>query len=122
MMSSLSLLDRRQKEESGKGWLRSWVQLPPSPFLSVVQLLYWFEFIFGYCRTIQQQGDETHLETYNDNKNVRSVARLFTYAWHNICLLSLYVHTMNFVFVFFQFLIGRKGWLIWTIKVFENPT
>ena len=31
--------------------LRSWVQIPPGPFLSVVQLRYWFEFIFGYGRT-----------------------------------------------------------------------
>jgi hypothetical protein len=27
-----------------KKWLRSWVQLPPGPFLTVVQLWYYFEF------------------------------------------------------------------------------
>jgi len=52
-------------------------------------------------------------------KFVRLVARLFTYARHGICLLSLYVQAVNVVFVFFQFLLGRKGWLIWTIKAFE---
>src|SRR5918996_5729451 len=31
--------------------LRSWVQIPPCPFLSVVQLLHCFEFIIGSCRT-----------------------------------------------------------------------
>jgi hypothetical protein len=31
--------------------LRSWVQLPPGPFLPVVQILYYFEFDFGYCPT-----------------------------------------------------------------------
>lgn len=52
-------------------------------------------------------------------KFVRLVARLFTYARHGICLLSLYVQAVNVVFVFFHFLLGRKGWLIWTIKAFE---
>ena len=52
-------------------------------------------------------------------KFVRLVARLFTYARHGICLLSLYVQAVNVVFVFFQFLLGWKGWLIWTIKAFE---
>ena len=32
-------------------WLRSWVQLPPGPFLPVVQLRYCFELDFGKCRT-----------------------------------------------------------------------
>jgi hypothetical protein len=32
--------------------LRSWVQLPPGPFLSVVQLRYYFEFNLDNCRTI----------------------------------------------------------------------
>ena len=31
--------------------LRSWVQLPPGPFLSVVQLRYYFELISWRCRT-----------------------------------------------------------------------
>ena len=31
--------------------LRSWVQLPPGPFLPVVQLRYCFELDFGDCRT-----------------------------------------------------------------------
>jgi hypothetical protein len=42
------------EEEVIKNWLGnywSWVQLPPGPFLSVVQLRYWFEFDFGDWRT-----------------------------------------------------------------------
>ena len=31
--------------------LRSWVQLPPGPFLPVVQLRYWIELDFNNCRT-----------------------------------------------------------------------
>jgi hypothetical protein len=31
--------------------LRSWVQLPPGPFFTVVQLRYYFECIFGHCQT-----------------------------------------------------------------------
>ena len=31
--------------------LRSWVQIPPGPLLSVVQLLYCFERVFDECRT-----------------------------------------------------------------------
>jgi hypothetical protein len=31
--------------------LRSWVQIPPGPFLPVVQLRYWFEIVFDNCRT-----------------------------------------------------------------------
>jgi hypothetical protein len=31
--------------------LRSWVQIPPGPFLSVVQLRYYFEFNLDNCRT-----------------------------------------------------------------------
>ena len=31
--------------------LRSWVQLPPGPFLSVVQLRYYFEFNLDNCLT-----------------------------------------------------------------------
>ena len=31
--------------------LRSWVQLPPGPFLSARELRYYFELIFGGCRT-----------------------------------------------------------------------
>jgi hypothetical protein len=27
------------------------VQIPPGPFLTVVQLRYWFEFTLGDCRT-----------------------------------------------------------------------
>jgi len=38
-----------QGEDLGR--MRSWVQLPPSPFLSVVQLRYYFEFNLDNCRT-----------------------------------------------------------------------
>jgi hypothetical protein len=31
--------------------LRSWVQIPPGPFLSVVQLRYYFELMLGDCET-----------------------------------------------------------------------
>jgi hypothetical protein len=31
--------------------LRSWVQIPPGPFLSVVQLRHYFEFNLDSCRT-----------------------------------------------------------------------
>jgi hypothetical protein len=31
--------------------LRSWVQIPPGPFLSVLEIRYYFEIVFGYCRT-----------------------------------------------------------------------
>jgi hypothetical protein len=31
--------------------LRSWVQIPPGPFLSVREIRYWFGFIFDECRT-----------------------------------------------------------------------
>jgi hypothetical protein len=34
-----------------ESWLRSWVQIPPGPFLSVVQLRYYFEFNLDNCRT-----------------------------------------------------------------------
>jgi hypothetical protein len=51
MISSLSLLDRRQKESHFQGWLRSWVQIPPGPLLSVVQIRYYFERILDNCRT-----------------------------------------------------------------------
>ena len=36
---------------SKKSGLRSWVPLPPGPFLSVVQLRYYFEIVLGHCRT-----------------------------------------------------------------------
>jgi hypothetical protein len=32
-------------------WLRSWVQLPPGPFLSVMKVRHWFEFNLDNCRT-----------------------------------------------------------------------
>ena len=38
-----------QGEDLGR--MRSWVPLPPSPFLSVVQLRYYFEFNLDNCRT-----------------------------------------------------------------------
>ena len=31
--------------------LRSWVQIPPCPLLTVLEIRYCFEFIFSYCRT-----------------------------------------------------------------------
>jgi hypothetical protein len=31
-------------------WLRSWVQLPPGPFLSVLEIRYYFELILGSCQ------------------------------------------------------------------------
>jgi len=31
--------------------LRSWVQIPPGPFLSVSELRYYFELDFNNCRT-----------------------------------------------------------------------
>src|SRR5919106_1814321 len=34
-----------------KSWLRSWVQLPPGPYLPVLELRYYFEFDFNNCRT-----------------------------------------------------------------------
>jgi hypothetical protein len=53
--------------------LRSRVPLPPGPFLPVVQLRYYFERVFGYCRTypaaiatIQRQAPlttQTHIAT-----------------------------------------------------------
>ncbi|MFL6486834.1 MAG: hypothetical protein ACJ71D_09035, partial [Nitrososphaera sp.] len=30
---------------------RSWVQIPPGPFLSVLEIRYYFEIVFGDCRT-----------------------------------------------------------------------
>ena len=39
-----------QGEDLGR--MRSWVPLPPGPFLSVVQLRYYFEFNLDNCRTI----------------------------------------------------------------------
>src|SRR5687767_5632780 len=38
-----------QGEDLGR--MRSWVPLPPGPFLSVVQLRYYFEFNLDNCRT-----------------------------------------------------------------------
>ena len=38
-----------QGEDLGR--MRSWVQLPPGPFLSVVQLRYYFEINLDNCRT-----------------------------------------------------------------------
>jgi hypothetical protein len=32
--------------------LRSWVQIPPGPFLPSSRIRYWFEFISGSCQTI----------------------------------------------------------------------
>jgi hypothetical protein len=56
LRSCLSLavapLDNRYSSpEKGTDELRSWVQLPPGPFFTVVQLRYYFECIFGHCRT-----------------------------------------------------------------------
>jgi hypothetical protein len=31
--------------------LRSWVQIPPGPFLSVMKVRHWFEFNLDNCRT-----------------------------------------------------------------------
>jgi hypothetical protein len=38
-----SLLDRYDS----KNWLRSWVQIPPGPFLSVRELRYYLELVFS---------------------------------------------------------------------------
>ena len=32
--------------------LRSWVQIPPGPLLTVLELRYYFELVLGSCRTI----------------------------------------------------------------------
>ena len=41
----------RERVVIGWGWLRSWVQLPPGPFLSVLEIRYWIELDFDNCRT-----------------------------------------------------------------------
>jgi hypothetical protein len=41
------LLDRNDLES----WLRSWVQLPPGPFLTALEIRYCFELIFSGWRT-----------------------------------------------------------------------
>jgi hypothetical protein len=52
MISSLSLLDRKQKEHPFPRLAAVVGSTPsPSPFLSVVQLRYYFEFILSNCRT-----------------------------------------------------------------------
>ena len=39
------------KQLQKASWLRSWVQIPPGPFLSVLEIRYYFEFILDNCRT-----------------------------------------------------------------------
>ena len=39
------------KEQRLGSRLRSWVQIPPGPLLSVVQVRYWFELILNTWRT-----------------------------------------------------------------------
>jgi hypothetical protein len=42
--------NRYSNPEKGTDELRSWVQIPPGPFLSVRELRYWIEVVFNNCR------------------------------------------------------------------------
>src|SRR5829696_5216357 len=44
-------LDRKKGLSSFMALLRSWVQIPPGPFLSVTKLRYCIEIVFSFCRT-----------------------------------------------------------------------
>jgi hypothetical protein len=39
------------KQAALEYWLGSWVQIPPGPFLSVVQIRYYLELVLSSCRT-----------------------------------------------------------------------
>jgi hypothetical protein len=42
---------KRQSSDFRESELRSWVQIPPGPFLSARELRYYFKFNLGSCRT-----------------------------------------------------------------------
>ena len=50
-LSTASLKEATNGLEKAVALLRSWVQIPPGPFLSVRGLRYCFELVLGSCRT-----------------------------------------------------------------------
>jgi hypothetical protein len=57
--------------------LRSWVQIPPGPFLSVVQLRYWIEFILDYWRTNSAAMPPSYRKKFFDGEMEFSTIRLY---------------------------------------------
>jgi hypothetical protein len=49
LLKTAALLDKDGTAFT-ESWLRSWVQLPPSPFLTTRELRYCSELVFGSCR------------------------------------------------------------------------
>jgi hypothetical protein len=67
-------------------WLRSWVQLPPGPFLTVVQIRHYFELDFNNCRTnIAAMPMSYTSDADNEYRTPRNLE-------NNILSLNLFIH------------------------------
>ena len=66
--------------------LRSWVQLPPGPFLSVVQIRHYFELDFNNCRTNSAAMPMSYTsDADNEYRTPRNLE-------NNILSLNLFIH------------------------------
>jgi hypothetical protein len=76
--------------------LRSWVQIPPGPFLSTRELRYWFEPVLGSCGT--ECSDTVGLSIRTKKRKKKSDC--LTAIQRRVCVLLCFLLSFFFMFCY----------------------